>query len=152
MWSGIQRYTLLIVGLFITRIVYALFAAGLMVFLINQLKDGISGDIPAFQLTGIAGLLGGLVLSGGIIGKDTREGVRLRRSGVSFIAAALGFMMLGLYLPSIEELEKGTQAFFITEKAIQAGFFIGVLGFSIAVLLLIELIPSLMKDTTKPEK
>lgn len=72
--------------------VYYVFVIGLIGYFIYALQHE-PGNNVAFQMTTISGILGGLVLSGGLIKGNSPLGVGLRRVGVCFIASALGFIL-----------------------------------------------------------
>ena len=123
---------------------YYVFAIGLIAYFICVLQHE-PGNNVAFQMTAISGILGGLVLSGGLIKEDSPLGVGLRKVGICFIASALGFILFGLYAPLLDELPKDELSFKLSKLVFQLGFGIGIIGFSLATAYLAVLIPKLWR-------
>jgi len=130
--------------------VYYVFAIGLIGYFIYSLQHE-PGNNVAFQMTTISGILGGLVLSGGLIKGNLPLGVGLRRVGVCFIASALGFILFGLYAPLLDILPEDELSFKFSKLAFQVGFLIGIIGFSLATAYLAVLIPKLWKRDNHTE-
>ncbi len=132
------------------QVVYYVFAIGLIGYFIYSFQQE-PGNNVAFQMTTISGILGGLVLSGGLIKGNSPPGVELRRVGVCFIASALGFILFGLYAPLLDVLPEDELSFKFSKLAFQVGFLIGIIGFSLATAYLAVLIPKLWKRDNHTE-
>lgn len=132
------------------QVVYYVFAIGLIGYFFYALQYELGNNV-AFQMTTISGILGGLVLSGGLIKGNSPPGVGLRRVGICYIASALGFILFGLYAPLLDELPKDGLPFKFSRLAFQTGFIIGVIGFSLATAYLAVLIPKLWKKDGNTE-
>jgi len=128
----------------ISQAVCWVFVIGLIGYFLYALQHE-PGDYVAFQMTTISGILGGLVLSGGLIEGKSPLGTVLRRVGIYFIVSALGFVLLGLFAPLLDKLPPDELSFKVSELAFQVGFTIGVIGFSFAVANLTVIIPKLWK-------
>ena len=130
--------------------VYYVFVIGLIGYFIYTLSHEPGSNI-AFQMATISGILGGLVLSGGLIKGKLPPGVELRRVGICYIASTLGFILFGLYAPLLDKLPKDELSFKFSRLAVQVGFGIGVIGFSLATAYLAVLIPKLWKRDNHTE-
>jgi len=126
------------------NVVYYGFVVGFIVYLIYAFQSKSASDV-AFQVATISGLLGGLVLSGGLIKDKTPTGVQLKRIGVLFIASTLGFILVGLYGPILDKPPENQMTIEISKRVFQAGLLIGIIGFSLATGFLAVLMPKLWK-------
>jgi len=131
-------------------VVYYGFVIGFFGYFIYAFQHGSGSDV-AFQMATISGVLGGLVLSGGLIQGKSPFGVHLRRIGILFIASTLGFILVGLSTPLVNTLPQNELPFKFFKFAFQAGFLIGVVGFSFATGYLAVRIPQLWKRDSRTE-
>ena len=143
-WPRTGKEAMGLLSSLVFQIIYYVFAIGLIGYFIYALLHE-PGNNVAFQMATISGILGGLVLSGGLIRGKSPPGTGLRRAGICFIASTLGFILFGLYAPLLDKLPKEELSFKFSRLAFQVGFGIGVIGFSLATAYLAVLIPRLWK-------
>lgn len=149
-WPRTCKEAISLLSFLIFQAVYYVFVIGLIGYFIYALQHE-PGSNVAFQMATISGILGGLVLSGGIIKGKSPPGTGLRRVGVCFIASTLGFILFGLYAPFLDKLPKDELSFKFSRLAFQVGFVIGISGFSLATEYLAVLIPKLWKRDSDTE-
>lgn len=149
-WPRTWKEAIRLLSLLVFQAVYYVFVIGLIGYFIYALQHE-PGNNVAFQMATISGILGGLVLSGGLIKGKSPPGVGLRRVGICFIASALGFILFGLYAPLLDKLPKDELSFKFSSLAFQVGFLIGIIGFSLATAYLAVLLPKLWKRDNHTE-
>jgi len=102
---------------------------------------------PGFELTVVSSILGGLLFSGAFIGRTSlseEAQVEVRRIGILYLAATIGFLFLVLFLPmGRTEPEPTGVAFWVIFVVVALGMFGSALLFALATGRLIRIIPQL---------
>jgi hypothetical protein len=100
---------------------------------------------PGFELAVVSSIFGGLLFSGAFIGKTSLSKeiqMEVRRIGILYLVATIGFIFLVLFLP-MARIEPTGIAYWVIFIIVALGMFGSALLFALATGRLIRIIPQL---------
>lgn len=127
-------------------IIYALLYAGIMAYIVLYYVT--KQEPPGFELATISGVIGGLLFSGAFIGgasQDSELQREVKRTGILYLVATIGFIFLALFLPMLEVEFTDMVAKWTVIIVVSLSLLASIIPFAWATAKLIALVPKLWK-------